>query len=96
MTARFGFPIITLDRQKVLEVLHERYPSKSNIHVNKKVVEIQPLDHGACVVTEDGTMYTGDLIVGADGVHSLVRSEMWRLADAISPGLITQQERKSL
>jgi 2-polyprenyl-6-methoxyphenol hydroxylase-like FAD-dependent oxidoreductase len=48
------------------------------------------------VVTEDGAVYTGDLIVGADGVHSSIRSEMWRLADAISPGLITEHERKSL
>lgn len=48
------------------------------------------------MVTEDGAVYTGDLIVGADGVHSSVRSEMWRLADVISPGLITEKERKSL
>ncbi|KAF9893892.1 hypothetical protein FE257_010062 [Aspergillus nanangensis] len=92
----FGYPIITLDRQRVLQVLHERYPCQSNIHVNQKVVQVQPFDHGARVLTEDGSVYTGDLIVGADGVHSSIRAEMWRLADATSPGLITDHERKSL
>ncbi|GIJ90567.1 hypothetical protein Asppvi_009524 [Aspergillus pseudoviridinutans] len=91
-----GYPVICLDRRKLLEVLHQKYPSKANILVKKKVIEVQPLDHGARVLTEDGDIYTGDLIVGADGVHSSTRSEMWRLADAMSPGLITTQERKSL
>ncbi|TLS21196.1 uncharacterized protein PpBr36_10630 [Pyricularia pennisetigena] len=26
----------------------------------------------------DGTVYTGDLVVGADGIHSKIRSEIWR------------------
>lgn len=37
---------------------------------------------------EDGTSYTGDILVGADGVNSKARSEMWRLADEQDPGLV--------
>ncbi|KAL3436161.1 hypothetical protein BDV09DRAFT_203598 [Aspergillus tetrazonus] len=77
---RFGYPIISLDRQKVLEILYNRYPAKSNIHANKKVTEIRQTEREAQVVTADGAVYKGDLVVGADGIHSAVRAEMWRQA----------------
>jgi FAD dependent monooxygenase len=75
--------------------LHDKYPAKSNILVNKKVAEVQLLDDGARVISEDGTVYDGHLIVGADGVHSRIRSEMWRLADARNPSLISPRDKQS-
>ncbi|KAJ5787609.1 hypothetical protein N7457_002599 [Penicillium paradoxum] len=86
---RFKYPI-------VLEVLFGSYPDKSKIITGKKVSEVRLLGDSASVVTDDGSVFKGDLIVGADGIHSRIRSEMWRLADEISPGLITSQERKTL
>lgn len=47
------------------------------------------------MVTDDGSVFTGDLVVGADGIHSRIRSEMWRLAEDIQPGMITSQEKQS-
>lgn len=90
---RFGFPIAFFERQKLLEILYETYPDHSKIHVNKKVVEVKLLDNKAGVITNDGSLYTGDLIVGADGVHSRIRSEIWRLADMKNPGLVTNREK---
>lgn len=49
---------------------------------------------GVRVYTSDGSCYNGNLLVGADGVHSKVRSEMWRHADEKRPGLITSEEKK--
>ncbi|KAL3443344.1 hypothetical protein BJX65DRAFT_298416 [Aspergillus insuetus] len=89
---RFGYPIISLDRQKVLEILHDRYPAKSNIHINKKVIEIKQTEREAQVVTNDGSVYRGDLVVGADGIHSAVRAEMWRQAK----GLIGRRDRQDV
>ncbi|CEL11273.1 ausM [Aspergillus calidoustus] len=80
---RFGYPIVSLDRQKVLEILHDRYPAKSNIHINKRVTEIRQTEREAQVVTDDGAVYKGDLVVGADGIHSAVRAEMWRQAKGL-------------
>ncbi|KAA8644330.1 uncharacterized protein ATNIH1004_008531 [Aspergillus tanneri] len=82
-------------RQKLLEILYKRYPDSSNILTGKRVTEVRQLDRGACVITEDGSVYKGDLIVGADGVHSRIRSEMWRLAEHM-PGRIAQKEKKSM
>ncbi|KUL81853.1 hypothetical protein ZTR_09748 [Talaromyces verruculosus] len=93
---RLNYPIVSLDRKKVLEILYHHYPDKSKIITNKKVLEVQLSGDEAIVVTDDGQCYHGDLIVGADGVHSRIRSEMWRLADSMNPELITPKEKKSL
>lgn len=44
------------------------------------------------VRTQDGSVYTGDIVVGADGVHSTVRQEMWRNALESNSGLFKQDE----
>lgn len=89
------YPIVSLERRKVLEVLYQSYPDKSKILVNKRVLEVQLSSDKVSALTEDGETYAGDLMVGTDGVHSRIRSEMWRLADQLQPGLITEKERKS-
>ncbi|KAJ5385123.1 hypothetical protein N7517_003034 [Penicillium concentricum] len=93
---RFGYPIISLDRQKVLEILFEKYPATSNVMTDKRVSEIRLGDQSVSVLTDDGDVFEGDLIVGADGVHSRTRSEMWRLADATDPGYISQRDKEGL
>ena len=45
------------------------------------------------VKVQDGSIYRGDLIVGADGVHSRIRREMWRLAELKHAGQITKEEK---
>ncbi|CAI7619657.1 unnamed protein product [Penicillium palitans] len=92
----FGYPIISIDRQKILEILLNLYPKKSKVLTNKRVSEVRLGEHRASVLTDDGSMFEGDLIVGADGVHSRTRSEMWRLADDIDPGYISQSDKTAL
>ncbi|KAL4877623.1 hypothetical protein BJY04DRAFT_230591 [Aspergillus karnatakaensis] len=93
---RFGYGILFAERQKILETLYRRYPDKSNILLNRAVANIEKTDEGVSVRTADGSSYHGTIVVGADGVHSRVRSEMWRLADSVSPELITLREKQGL
>jgi hypothetical protein len=37
-------------------------------------------------------VYEGDIVVGADGIHSAVRDEMWRLGKEQSPGYFPEDE----
>ncbi|KAL3463733.1 hypothetical protein BJX64DRAFT_276360 [Aspergillus heterothallicus] len=93
---RFGYGLVFVERQRLLESLYQHLLDKSKIHLNQAVVRIQQTKNGVSVSTQDGTAYKGSLVVGADGVHSRVRAEMWRLAEAQSPGSITEREKKTL
>ncbi|EGU73205.1 hypothetical protein FOXB_16281 [Fusarium oxysporum f. sp. conglutinans Fo5176] len=68
---------------------------KSKILTNKRVVRTELVNGGVHAVTSDGTIIAGDILVGADGVHSTVRSEMWRLAGRLSPGLFDPNEHEA-
>lgn len=92
---RFGYPIAFFDRQKLLEILYTSYPRKQSIRTGKRVTEVKKLAQGFSVLTDDGQTYRADLVVGADGVHSRVRAEMWKLADELSPGYVTEHEKNS-
>lgn len=76
----------------VLKVLYDNLKDKSQVKVNKKVVEVELLDQGVQVRTKDGDTFTGDILVGADGIHSTVRNEMWRLSEQLEPGYIPSSE----
>ena len=77
---RHGYPIPFVDRQKVLQTLYNKVQDKSKILTRKKVKTIDNSEStGVKITTTDGSVYSGDLVVGADGIHSIVRQEMARL-----------------
>lgn len=76
-----------------IEVFYDHLKDKSKVLVDKRVVEVKPLAAGVQVTTKDGSTYTGDILVGADGIHSTVRKEMWRLGDELSPGYFPKSDQ---
>ncbi|KAE8143620.1 hypothetical protein BDV38DRAFT_289532 [Aspergillus pseudotamarii] len=92
----FGMDFAILERRQLLEVLFTGLQDKSKVHTGKQVTGILLTESGVSVTTTDGARYDGDLVVGADGVHSFVRSEMWRIADLEQPGLISNKERSNM
>ncbi|KAJ0142365.1 Uncharacterized protein HZ326_14827 [Fusarium oxysporum f. sp. albedinis] len=95
LVERHGYPMVFLDRQMLLKVLYDNIKDKSKILTNKRVVRTELVNGGVHAVTSDGTIIAGDILVGADGVHSTVRSEMWRLAGRLSPGLFDPNEHEA-
>ncbi|GAQ05406.1 hypothetical protein ALT_2727 [Aspergillus lentulus] len=96
MNELFGYPMACLDRQQLLQVLYQSFPNKSNIYAGKDVIRVDQQDSHVLVHTADGCTYEGDLVVGADGVHSRVRTQMWRAAEARWPGRISDREIKGM
>lgn len=77
---RTNYPVCFLDRQKVLQILAEHLQDPHRVLLNKKVIKIDHFPERVVVHCTDGTSYAGDIVVGADGVASRVRREMWRAA----------------
>ena len=75
---RFGAPYYHIHRGDLLRVLIEATSQFSNIklHTNTRITNFSQNDDGVSVVVNDKT-HTADVLVGADGIHSMVRSELW-------------------
>lgn len=52
-------------------------PDQPVIKLNKRVEIIEHTVNGVRVLIIDGTIEEGDIVIGADGVYSIVRSQMW-------------------
>ncbi|KAK2052487.1 FAD/NAD(P)-binding domain-containing protein [Colletotrichum caudatum] len=81
MVQRHGYPSIFMERHHLLCVLYEHLKDKDRIVLNKKVQRVETLEGSALVYTTDGSVFEGQIVVGADGVRSTIRKEMWRNAD---------------
>ncbi|KAL4748702.1 hypothetical protein BDW72DRAFT_195551 [Aspergillus terricola var. indicus] len=90
-----GYPLSVLTRQKLIEVLYRGLRDKIKIKVGQRVVEIQLHQNGKgiSVFTESGQEHVGDLVAGADGIHSITRSQMWL---QLGQKLDTEKERRRL
>lgn len=88
-----GYPTLALDRQAFVEMLYNRLPDKSRVVTGKCATSIQHTDDGLHVFTADGCVEPGDILVGADGVHSTCRQFMWQHANTPKPGTIKATEK---
>lgn len=87
-----GYRILFFDRQWLLQMLYNQLKCKDKILLKKKVSKVDFHVGGVRVTTADGEQFTGSLIIGADGVHSKVRSEMFRLGHELQPGYFDPDE----
>ncbi|PYH97128.1 FAD/NAD(P)-binding domain-containing protein [Aspergillus ellipticus CBS 707.79] len=82
---RTGYPLIIIARPALLSILFTRLRDKNRVFFNKKVSRIATSPDGVIVYTTDGSCVFGDLVVGADGVHSTVRAQMWNYIQYADP-----------
>lgn len=73
-----------LHRPELLRVLYDALPdaAKSQVLPGKKVEGVEVTSEGVAVHCTDGKVEKGSIVVGADGVHSRVRSLMRELASS--------------
>ncbi|KAF5524540.1 FAD-dependent monooxygenase andE [Colletotrichum aenigma] len=90
---RLGYPSIFIDRQILLQVLYDNLQHKEKVLTKKRVSRVDLVKGGVQVHTDDGSVYEGDIIVGADGIHSAVREEMWRIGKEETPGYFPEDEQ---
>ncbi|WP_405494406.1 FAD-dependent monooxygenase [Nocardia sp. NBC_00511] len=76
-------PSCTMLRADLFRVLHDHVVANGiTIEHGKRLVGIEQSDTGVTARFADGTTATGDILIGADGIHSTVRT----LIDSDAPG----------
>ncbi|KAI3242676.1 hypothetical protein DTO012A9_632 [Penicillium roqueforti] len=100
VTARMSYPLGWVERRSVLQVLFKHICHKKSVLTSKRMDRIEhsrEQEKPIKVICTDGSFYEGDLVVGADGVHSKTRSEMWRVVEQnICDDFDVQQERRAM
>ncbi|KAI1126927.1 hypothetical protein F5Y10DRAFT_293278 [Nemania abortiva] len=93
---RTGYTTLTLERRLFLKALYDTLQHKERVHEHQRVRNVIEGNGSASVVMEDGSEHTGDLVVGADGVHSLCRELMWNKANETIEGYISAAEKRTM
>ncbi len=72
MVNRLGAPIRMVPRRVLLERLLTGFPA-NRIHCGARAVAVAHTRDGVRLDMQDGSAVTGDMLIGADGLHSVVR-----------------------
>lgn len=70
LATKFGAPCLVVKRSHLLQVLADQLPVNS-LHFSRAAAEVDAKH--ATAVFEDGSSVGGNVVIGADGVHSAVR-----------------------
>ncbi len=75
---RYGGPYIVLHRSDLLQALLEAARAEPNVtlHTDHRVTDVEDRGDHVIVRCANGAEYTGQLLVGADGLHSTVRKRI--------------------
>jgi 2-polyprenyl-6-methoxyphenol hydroxylase-like FAD-dependent oxidoreductase len=73
MERRFGGGVIVLHRSELLNVLAQGVGA-ANIHLGHVCTSIEQDSDGVTAIFANGASARGDVLIGADGLHSVVRA----------------------
>lgn len=100
-TDYWGAPLYNLHRADLIHILASFLPEEC-IHLNAKVQTVTDNGTGVVARTIDGKEYRADGLVAADGIHSVVRAQLWGETEPRFAGmlmwrsLLTAEEVKDL
>lgn len=76
---KYGYPYLTVYRPDLLKALEDgvRALDPEAIRLSARVVGVEQDESSASLLLADGTRATGDVVIGADGWRSVVRTALW-------------------
>jgi salicylate hydroxylase len=74
--AHFGAPYYHAHRADLLGILVQAL-GDDGVHLNARVQSFEQHGHGVTIRLSDGRTMAGDALVGADGIHSTVRAQLF-------------------
>ncbi|KAF9405305.1 hypothetical protein BGZ76_006606, partial [Entomortierella beljakovae] len=72
-----GYRSLAFSRPEFYEILRKRVP-ESKISFKKKILKTVEKDDKVIIHCSDNTIYSGDVLIGADGAYSGVRQSMYK------------------
>ena len=84
----FGAPYYHAHRPDLIAALTEGL-DPDRVHFGKRVTEVGEDGDGVWVKCADGEEFRGDVLIGADGIHSVVRDSVCQHAPARRSGYVT-------
>lgn len=87
---RFGFANVAMHRADLHDILVRavRARKPDAIHVNARVERFEESEGGVTIHLADGARHSGDMLVGADGLHSKIRRQLFGESKAHFTGCI--------
>lgn len=87
---RYGYPYLTVYRPDLLKALEDgvRAAGDDVIRLGSRVVGVEQDESSASVLLAEGSRVTGDVVIGADGVRSVVRNAVWGPSDPQFSGMV--------
>lgn len=85
---RYDAPQLTIHRADLVSALCGTLPEGA-LHFGASIADVEHLDQGARILFEDGSSKDFDLVIGADGIHSVVRSALFGQDDPKFTGLVS-------
>lgn len=76
LAEKYGYPTITVLRSHLHNSLLKQLPPE-NIHVGMRCVGYQQSETGVIARFENGQQEQGDFLIGADGIHSVIRRQLF-------------------
>lgn len=83
---RYGAPSLMLHRADLLSALEAAIPDNS-FKLNKKLVGLRDDGDTVEMTFADGSTDRTEGVIGADGIHSVVRSELFEADDPVFTGM---------
>ncbi len=76
---KYGYPYLTVYRPDLLRAIEDgvRALDPSAIRLGARAVGVEQDPERATLLLEDGSRSTGDVVIGADGWRSAVRTRLW-------------------
>jgi salicylate hydroxylase len=84
---RYGQPQYQFHRADLLGLLQRAVP-ESAIRLNARCVGVSTTDNSAAITLENGDQIEGDVVIGADGIHSRIRAALWDNENPVFTGQI--------
>jgi 2-polyprenyl-6-methoxyphenol hydroxylase-like FAD-dependent oxidoreductase len=75
IVARYGHPTISIHRAELARVLAKALPA-GTLMLNKRCASFEQDDRKVTVRFADGSTAEGDVLIGADGLHSAIRQQI--------------------